>query len=58
MKSEVMEIDWTEIADDLDMDAIAVEIEKIRLDATDASDPRFQDWYNKTEDDLNWYRRR
>lgn len=57
-KSEVMEIDWTEVADELDMDAIAVEIEKIRLDASDASDPRFQDWYNKSEDDLNWYRRR
>jgi len=57
-KSEVMEIDWTEVADDLDMDAIAVEIEKIRLDASDASDPRFQDYYSKTEDDLGWYRRR
>lgn len=57
-RSEVMEIDWTEVADELDMDAIAVEIEKIHLDATDASDPRFQDWYNKSEDDVSWYRRR
>lgn len=55
---EVMEIDWTDVADDLDMDAIAVELEMLRLDATDANDPRFQDWYDLSEDKLSFYRRR
>jgi len=56
-ESEVLEIDWTEIADELDMDAICVEIENLRLDAENASDPRFQDWYEISEDKLNYYRR-
>jgi len=55
---EVLEVDWSEVADDLDLDAIATEMALMRYDTEDSEDPKFQDWYKKSEDRLSWHRRR
>jgi len=54
----VLEIDWEERGDDLDMDAIATEISTMKFHAEDNEDSRFHDWYKHTEDELCWHRRR
>jgi len=54
----VLEIDWSERGDDLDMDAIATEIAGYKYEAEDNEDDRFHDWYKHSEDELCWHRRR
>jgi len=55
---EVLEVDWADVADDLDMDAIATEMAMLTYDSQDVEDPKFQDWYKVSEDRMSWYRRR
>jgi len=54
--SEVMEIDWTQPGDDMDMDVIAEEMQWIRLESEDADDPRFHDWHSKSMDEWDGIR--
>jgi NADH dehydrogenase (ubiquinone) 1 alpha subcomplex subunit 10 len=55
---EVVEIDWSEIADDNDMDAIAEELQMIRLEGEDNDDPKFSDWAREDSEDWTLFRQR
>jgi NADH dehydrogenase (ubiquinone) 1 alpha subcomplex subunit 10 len=48
---EVVEIDWSEIANQADMDVIAEELQLVKLDAEDNEDVKFSDWSRQDEDD-------
>lgn len=54
----VMELDWTEIADDVDHDAIVEEIQTINMATEDSDDRRFRDWYDMSEDMASFNRRK
>lgn len=47
----VVEVDWTEVGDDVDMDVIAIELEHIELEGIDKDDVRFQDWARICDDE-------
>lgn len=53
---EVVEIDWTEIATDTDMHAIAEELQMVKLEGEDNDDPKFSDWSRLDEDDFSKFR--
>lgn len=55
---EVLEIDWTEKADDMDMEAIAEELQSLHLECNSTDDPMFREWYNLSEDDMCIFRRK
>jgi len=55
--SEVVEIDWREVGDDMDMEVIAEEIAELDLEIHDPDDPKFDDWKNLTEDKVGAHRR-
>jgi len=48
---EVVEVDWTEKASDMDMDVIAEELQLLSLESETSDDKKFEDWNRKTEDD-------
>lgn len=54
---EVLEIDWAEIADDMDMDVIAEEISLLELQSEDNEDKKFRDWGKLDEEELCYIRR-
>ena len=54
---EVIEIDWTEKADKIEMDVIVEELAQLSLKNDDKDDPKFLDWEIE-EDDVVSYRRR
>lgn len=54
---EVLEIDWSEVADDTDMEVIAEEMQHLTLERENNEDLRFKDWATLTEDMLCYYRR-
>jgi len=53
---EVVEIDWTEKATDMDMDVIAEELQLLSLEPETSDDKKFEDWSHKTEDDWIYIR--
>jgi len=53
----VLEVDWSEVADDDDMDVISEEIERIHLECEDVEDAKFREWYKVSEDMLCHYRK-
>lgn len=54
---EVLEIDWAEVASDLDMDVIAEEISLLELQSEDNEDTKFRDWGRLDEEELCYFRR-
>jgi broad-specificity NMP kinase len=44
---EVLEIDWTEVGQDVDIDVIADEISRLTLDNVDPESPKFKEWWVK-----------
>jgi len=54
----IMEVDWREILDDIDMDAIVEEIQTINLATEDSEDQRFRDWFDMSEDMASFNRRK
>lgn len=54
----VMEVDSTEIIDDIDLDAIAEEVQNINMQTEDSEDTKFRDWFDMSEDYASYYRRR
>lgn len=57
INSEVVEIDWREVGDDMDMEVIAEEIAGLDLEVHDNDDPKFDDWKNLTEDKVGYHRK-
>jgi NADH dehydrogenase (ubiquinone) 1 alpha subcomplex subunit 10 len=53
---EVVEIDWTEVATKIDMDAIAEELQLLKLEGEDNDDVKFADWSRQSEDDWHIFR--
>lgn len=53
---EVVEVDWTEVANDDDMEAIAEELQLLKLEGIDNDDPKFIDWSRQDEDDWSKFR--
>jgi NADH dehydrogenase (ubiquinone) 1 alpha subcomplex subunit 10 len=53
---EVVEIDWTEVADQNDMDAIAEELQLLKLEGENNDDHKFSDWARQDEDDWTMFR--
>lgn len=53
---EVVEIDWTEVASEDDMEAIAEELQLLKLEGEDNDDPKFTDWSRQDEDDWAKFR--
>jgi hypothetical protein len=53
---EVVEIDWTQIATKNDMDAIAEELQLLKLEGEDNDDVKFADWSRESEDDWTMFR--
>jgi len=53
---EVVEIDWTEVASEDDMEAIAEELQLVKLEGEDNDDPKFTDWSRQDEDDWSKFR--
>jgi NADH dehydrogenase (ubiquinone) 1 alpha subcomplex subunit 10 len=53
---EVVEIDWSEVANDDDMEAIAEELQLLKLEGEDNDDPKFTDWSRQDEDDWSKFR--
>merc|ERR1711893_249840 len=54
---EVVEIDYAELADDMDMDVIVEEIQTMKFESDDNEDPKFRDWGETVEHD-DWTLRR
>lgn len=57
ISGEVVEIDWREVGDDMDMEVIAEEIGELDLEIHDNDDPKFDDWKNLTEDKVAYHRK-
>lgn len=53
---EVLEIDWTEVGDNMDIDVIAEEMESLTLESTSFDDPKFLDWRRIDEDQIATFR--
>jgi len=56
--TEILEVDWSTILDDLDMEALAEEMTRLTLESTDREDPKFGDWCGVSEDQYALYRKR
>jgi NADH dehydrogenase (ubiquinone) 1 alpha subcomplex subunit 10 len=54
---EVMEIDWSVVGDEMDMDVITEEIAQLHLDSSFADDPKFEDWRKLNQDLVGHYRK-
>lgn len=54
---EVLEVDWAEVADDMDMEVIVEEMTTLNLECTDNEDKKFHDWYKISEDQLCHFRK-
>lgn len=54
---EVVEIDWAEVANEMDMDMIVEELQLLKLETEDSDDTKFQDWSRNVEDDYMNLRR-
>lgn len=54
---EVIEIDWSEVANDTDMHMIVEEIQLLKLEREHLDDTKFDDWSRKEEDDYMFMRR-
>lgn len=55
-KGAVVEVDWTEVGDDVDMDMIAIELQHLKLEGIDKDDPMFGDWARICEDEWTDFR--
>jgi NADH dehydrogenase (ubiquinone) 1 alpha subcomplex subunit 10 len=49
---EVVEIDWTDIANEEDMDVIIEEVQSVKLESDDLDAKKFSDWNRLDEDDF------
>lgn len=58
LSGEVVEIDWTEPSDAMDMEVISEEIQNLVLENDDKEDPKFSDWQNMNDDMVALNRRR
>lgn len=56
-KGAVVEVDWTEVGDDVDMDMIAIELQSVTLQGIDNDDPMFGDWVRISEDEWTEFRK-
>jgi hypothetical protein len=56
--TEIVEVDWSVILDDLDMEALAEELTQLNLEGTDREDPKFGDWFGVSEDNYAMIRKR
>ena len=56
--TEILEVDWSTVLDDLDMEALAEEMTRLKLESTDREDPKFGDWCGVSEDRYALYRKR
>lgn len=54
---EVMEVEWTEVGDEVDMHVIAAEIQLLELENEDNEDPKFADWTDFGDDEYAYYRK-
>jgi len=54
---EVVEIDWAEVANEMDMDMIVEELQLLKLEKEDPDDTKYEDWSRNEEDDYMNLRR-
>lgn len=57
ISGEVIEIDWAEVGDDMDLDVITEEISELHLECASTEDPKFQDWRVMNQDQAGHYRK-